>query len=87
MNKTPDGDFQTYKAESGAFVRENFFNRDPRTAAMVANWSDDDIWNLKRGGHDYQKLYAAYQSAMNHKGQPTVILAKTIKGLDPGITF
>lgn len=87
MNKTPDGDFQTYKAESGAFVRENFFNRDPRTAAMVANWSDDNIWNLKRGGHDYQKLYAAYQSAMNHKGQPTVILAKTIKGWTLGSHF
>jgi len=87
MNTTPDGDFQTYKAESGAFVRENFFNRDPRTAAMVANWSDDDIWNLKRGGHDYQKLYAAYQSAMNHKGQPTVILAKTIKGWTLGSHF
>ena len=87
MNKTPDGDFQTYKAESGAFVRENSFNRDPRTAAMVANWSDDDIWNLKRGGHDYQKLYAAYQSAMNHKGQPTVILAKTIKGWTLGSHF
>ncbi len=87
MNKTPDGDFQTYKAESGAFVRENFFNRDPRTAAMVANWSDDEIWNLKRGGHDYQKLYAAYQSAMNHKGQPTVILAKTIKGWTLGSHF
>lgn len=87
MNKTPDGDFQTYKAESGAFVRENFFNRDARTAAMVANWSDDDIWNLKRGGHDYQKLYAAYQSAMNHKGQPTVILAKTIKGWTLGSHF
>lgn len=87
MNKTPDGDFQTYKTESGAFVRENFFNRDPRTAAMVANWSDDDIWNLKRGGHDYQKLYAAYQSSMNHKGQPTVILAKTIKGWTLGSHF
>ena len=87
MNKTPDGDFQTYKAESGGFVKENFFNRDPRTAAMVANWSDDDIWNLKRGGHDYQKLYAAYQSAMNHKGQPTVILAKTIKGWTLGSHF
>ena len=87
MNKTPDGDFQTYKAESGGFVRENSFNRDPRTAAMVANWSDDDIWNLKRGGHDYQKLYAAYQSSMNHKGQPTVILAKTIKGWTLGSHF
>jgi pyruvate dehydrogenase E1 component len=87
MNKTPDGDFQTYKAENGKFVRDNFFGRDPRTAAMVANWSDDDIWNLKRGGHDYQKLYAAYQSAMSHKGRPTVILAKTIKGWTLGSHF
>jgi pyruvate dehydrogenase E1 component len=60
MNATPDGDFQTYKAESGAFIRENFFGRDPRTAAMVADWTDDQIWSLKRGGHDYKKLYAAY---------------------------
>ncbi|MSY11449.1 MAG: pyruvate dehydrogenase (acetyl-transferring), homodimeric type, partial [Actinobacteria bacterium] len=63
MNKTPDGDFQTFKSENGAFVRENFFGRDPRTAAMVSSWSDDQIWNLKRGGHDYQKLYAAYKAA------------------------
>jgi pyruvate dehydrogenase E1 component len=87
MNKTPDGDFQTFKAESGKFVRENFFGRDPRTAAMVANWSDDQIWNLKRGGHDYQKLYAAYQAAMDFKGAPTVILAKTIKGWTLGSHF
>ena len=87
MNKTPDGDFQTYKAENGAFVREHFFGRDPRTAAMVAGWSDDQIWNLKRGGHDYQKLYAAYKSAMEYKGAPTVILAKTIKGWTLGSHF
>ena len=87
MNKTPDGDFQTYKAENGAFVRANFFGRDPRTAAMVANWNDDQIWNLKRGGHDYQKLYAAYQAAMDFKGAPTVILAKTIKGWTLGSHF
>ncbi len=87
MNKTPDGDFQTFKAESGKFVRDNFFGRDPRTAAMVSNWSDDDIWNLKRGGHDYQKLFAAYKSAMEHKGRPTVILAKTIKGWTLGSHF
>lgn len=87
MNRTPDGDFQTYKAEDGAFVRENFFGRDPRTAAMVANWSDDQIWNLKRGGHDYQKLYAAYASAVAHNGRPTVILAKTIKGWTLGSHF
>jgi pyruvate dehydrogenase E1 component len=74
MNNTPDGDYQTFKAESGAFVRENFFARDPRTAAMVSDFSDDQIWGLKRGGHDYKKIYAAYQAAMNHKGQPTVII-------------
>ena len=87
MNRTPDGDFQTYKAEDGAYVRANFFGRDPRTAALVANWSDDDIWNLKRGGHDYRKLYAAYKAATEHKGQPTVILVKTIKGYTLGQSF
>jgi pyruvate dehydrogenase E1 component len=87
MNKTPDGDFQTYKSENGAFVRENFFGRDPRTAAMVSSWSDDQIWNLKRGGHDYQKLYAAYKAASEHNGRPTVILAKTIKGWTLGSHF
>ncbi len=87
MNKTPDGDFQTYKSENGAFVRENFFGRDARTAAMVSAWSDDQIWNLKRGGHDYQKLYAAYKAASDHNGRPTVILAKTIKGWTLGSHF
>ena len=87
MNKTPDGDFQTFKSENGAFVRENFFGKDPRTAAMVSSWSDDDIWNLKRGGHDYQKLYAAYKAANEHNGRPTVILAKTIKGWTLGSHF
>jgi pyruvate dehydrogenase E1 component len=87
MNRTPDGDFQTYKTENGAFVRDNFFGRDPRTKAMVADWSDDKVWALKRGGHDYQKLYAAYQAAMAHTGQPTVILAKTIKGWTLGSHF
>ena len=87
MNQTPDGDFQTFKSENGAFVRENFFGRDPRTAAMVANWSDDQIWNLKRGGHDYRKLYAAYKAASEHNGRPTVILAKTIKGWTLGSHF
>ena len=87
MNVTPDGDYQTYKAESGAFVRENFFGRDPRTAAMVADLSDDQIWGLTRGGHDYRKLYAAYQAAVAHTGQPTVILAKTIKGWTLGSHF
>jgi pyruvate dehydrogenase E1 component len=87
MNATPDGDYQTYKAESGAFVREHFFGRDPRTAAMVAHLSDEEIWGLKRGGHDYRKLYAAYQAAVEHTGQPTVILAKTIKGWTLGSHF
>ncbi|TCC07195.1 pyruvate dehydrogenase (acetyl-transferring), homodimeric type [Kribbella soli] len=87
MNTTPDGDFQTYKAESGAFVREHFFGRDPRTAAMVEHLSDNEIWNLKRGGHDYRKLYAAYRAATEHTGQPTVILAKTIKGWTLGSHF
>jgi len=87
MNRTPDGDYQTYKAESGAFVRENFFARDPRTLAMVEHLSDDQIWQLKRGGHDYRKVYAAYQAALNHKGQPTVIIAKTVKGYGLGKSF
>ena len=87
MNRTPDGDYQTYKAESGAYVREHFFGRDPRTLAMVENYTDDEIWNLKRGGHDYQKVYAAYKAAVEHKGQPTVILAKTVKGYGLGTQF
>ncbi len=87
MNITPDGDYQTYKAESGAYVREHFFGRDPRTRKMVEGLSDDEIWNLKRGGHDYRKLYAAYKAATDHTGQPTVILAKTIKGWTLGSSF
>jgi pyruvate dehydrogenase E1 component len=87
MNSTPDGDYQTYKAESGAYVREHFFGRDPRTRKMVEHMSDDEIWNLKRGGHDYRKLYAAYKAATEHTGQPTVILAKTIKGWTLGSHF
>jgi pyruvate dehydrogenase E1 component len=87
MNVTPDGDYQTYKAESGAYVREHFFGRDPRTRRMVEHMSDDEIWALKRGGHDYRKLYAAYKAATEHAGQPTVILAKTIKGWTLGSSF
>ena len=87
MNKTPDGDYQTYKTEDGAFVRENFFGRDPRTAKLVEHLTDDEIWGLKRGGHDYKKVYAAYKAALEHKGQPTVILAKTIKGFTLGKSF
>jgi len=87
MNRTPDGDFQTYKTENGGFVRENFFGRDPRTAKLVESMTDDQVWGLKRGGHDYRKIYAAYAAAMAHKGQPTVILAKTIKGYGLGKSF
>ena len=87
MNATPDGDFQTYKSESGAFVRDNFFGRDPRTAKLVEGWSDEEIWSLRRGGHDYRKLYAAYEAANATKGQPTVILAHTIKGWTLGSHF
>ena len=87
MNRTPDGDFQTYKAENGTFIRENFFGRDPRTRKLVENWTDEDIWALQRGGHDYRKMYAAYSAATSHKGQPTVVIAKTIKGWTLGNHF
>jgi pyruvate dehydrogenase E1 component len=87
MNVTPDGDYQTYKAESGAYVRENFFGRDPVTAELVKDLTDDQLWNLKRGGHDYRKVYAAFKAATEHKGQPTVILAKTVKGYGLGPSF
>ena len=78
-----DGDYQTFKAKDGAYVREYFFNT-PELKAMVADWSDRDIWELNRGGHDPAKTYAAFHAAVNHKGQPTVILAKTIKGYGMG---
>jgi pyruvate dehydrogenase E1 component len=87
MNTTPDGDYQTYKANDGAFVREHFFGRDPRTKEMVKHLTDDEIWGLRRGGHDYRKVYAAYKAATEHHGQPTVILAKTIKGYGLGPHF
>jgi pyruvate dehydrogenase E1 component len=87
MNETLDGDYQTFKAESGKYVRDNFFGRDPRTAAMVSDWSDDQIWSLKRGGHDYRKLFAAYTAATQKNGRPTVILAKTVKGWTLGSHF
>ncbi|NOZ99870.1 MAG: pyruvate dehydrogenase (acetyl-transferring), homodimeric type, partial [Betaproteobacteria bacterium] len=83
MMECVDGEYQTFKSKSGAYVREHFFNT-PELKAMVADWSDDDIWALNRGGHDPHKIYAAFQSASNHKGQPTVILAKTIKGYGMG---
>ena len=87
MGNTLDGDYQTFKANDGAYVREHFFGRDPRTKAMVENWSDQQIWDLRRGGHDYRKVYAAYKAAMEHTGQPTVILAHTIKGYALGPSF
>src|SRR5687768_13214613 len=87
MNVTPDGDYQTYKAEDGAFVREHFFGRDARTRRLVEGMSDKEIWALSRGGHDYRKVYAAFKAAVEHKGQPTVILAKTIKGWTLGSHF
>ena len=88
MNQTPDGDYQTFRANDGKYVRDFFFGRDPRTRKMVEKWSDDDIWwKLKRGGHDYHKVYAAYRAALAHEGQPTVILVKTIKGYSLGSHF
>jgi len=83
MMECVDGDFQTFKAKDGAYVREFFFNT-PELKAMVADWSDRDIWELNRGGHDATKVFAAFHSAVNHEGQPSVILAKTIKGYGMG---
>jgi pyruvate dehydrogenase E1 component len=88
MNTIPDGDFQTYRAESGGFIRDNFFGGDPRAKELVADMTDDQIWALQRGGHDYRKLYAAYaKAAYEPNGKPTVILAKTIKGFGLGTHF
>jgi pyruvate dehydrogenase E1 component len=80
MNSTPDGQFQTYSVETGAYIRENFFGSDPRLRRMVEHLADEDLRKLPRGGHDYRKVYAAFKAATEHVGQPTVILAKTIKG-------
>ncbi|MBA3309431.1 MAG: pyruvate dehydrogenase (acetyl-transferring), homodimeric type [Nocardioidaceae bacterium] len=80
MNSTPDGQYQTYTVESGDYIREHFFGGDQRLRQMVENMSDDDLRKLPRGGHDYRKVYAAFKAASEHVGQPTVILAKTIKG-------
>ncbi|MDQ0786774.1 pyruvate dehydrogenase (acetyl-transferring), homodimeric type [Streptomyces sp. B3I8] len=87
MNTTPDGQFQTYATESGAYIREHFFGDDHRLRAMVENMTDDQILHLGRGGHDHRKIYAAFKAAKEHKGQPTVILAKTIKGWTLGPNF
>ncbi len=80
MNRTVDGEYQRYKAEDGAYVREHFFGKDPRAAALVADMTDEEIFELRRGGHDPGKLYAAYEAALRRNGAPTVVLAKTIKG-------
>lgn len=87
MNETLDGDYQTFKANDGAYVREHFFGRDPRTAALVKDWTDEEIWALQRGGNDYRKMYAAYKAATEHTGAPTVILAHTVKGYALGSHF
>ena len=84
MLDTLDGDYQAFKANDGAFVRKNFFGRDPATLELVAKMSDDDIWNLRRGGHDAQKVYAAFHKATHHSGEPTVLLIKTVKGYGMG---
>ncbi|HEY5339557.1 MAG TPA: pyruvate dehydrogenase (acetyl-transferring), homodimeric type, partial [Candidatus Aquilonibacter sp.] len=84
MSETVDGDYQTFKSRNGKYVRDEFFGRYPETAALIADWSDDRVWGLMRGGHDPLKVYAAYKAAVEHKGEPTVILAKTIKGYGMG---
>jgi pyruvate dehydrogenase E1 component len=84
MMDTLDGDYQAFKANDGAYVRKHFFGRSPETLEMVAHMSDDEIWNLKRGGNDPQKVYAAYDAAMKSQGQPTVLLMKTVKGFGMG---
>ena len=86
MDNALDGDYQNCKAKGGAWTRENFFGRSPETLKLVENMSDDDIWHLNRGGHDPYKVYAAYHAAVNHTGQPTVILVKTVKGYGTGET-
>jgi pyruvate dehydrogenase E1 component len=84
MEECVDGDYQDFKSKNGAYVREHFFGRYPETAAMVADWSDDEIWRLTRGGHDPRKVFAAYKAASEAKGKPTLILAKTVKGYGMG---
>ncbi len=84
MMETVDGEYQNYKAKDGAFVRKHFFGKHPKLLEMVANMTDDDIWRLTRGGHDPHKIYAAFKIAQEHKGQPTVLLVKTVKGFGMG---
>ena len=84
MEEAVDGEYQNFKAKGGAYTREHFFGKYPELKAMVANMSDEDIWRLNRGGHDSTKVYNAYKAASEHEGQPTVILAKTVKGYGMG---
>ncbi|HET7650856.1 MAG TPA: pyruvate dehydrogenase (acetyl-transferring), homodimeric type, partial [Gammaproteobacteria bacterium] len=84
MMECVDGEYQNFKSKDGRFVREKFFGKYPELLEMVANMSDEEIWNLNRGGHDARKVYAAFKAAVEHKGQPTVILAKTVKGFGMG---
>ncbi|OGA41963.1 MAG: pyruvate dehydrogenase (acetyl-transferring), homodimeric type [Betaproteobacteria bacterium RIFCSPLOWO2_12_FULL_68_19] len=84
MEESVDGEYQNYKANDGAFVRKHFFGKHPKLLEMVSRMTDEDIWRLNRGGHDPHKIYAAYAAAVKHEGQPTVILAKTIKGYGLG---
>ncbi len=84
MEEALDGDYQNYKAKGGAYTREHFFGKYPETLELVSDMTDDEIWRLNRGGHDPQKIYAAYAAAVRHEGQPTVILAKTVKGYGLG---
>jgi len=84
MDETVDGDYQTFKSKNGAYIREHFFGKYPETAALVEDWSDDQIWALRRGGHDPQKVYTAFKHATETKGQPTCLLVKTVKGLGMG---
>ncbi len=87
MNETLDGDYQTYKGESGGYIRENFFGRSAATKRLVEDLTDDQIWGLRRGGHDYRKVYAAYHAATVRSGRPSVVLAKTVKGYGLGANF
>ncbi len=87
MNETLDGDYQTYKGESGSYIRENFFGKSRATKRLVENMTDAQIWALKRGGHDYRKVYAAYHAARVKNGRPTVVLAQTVKGYGLGANF
>ena len=85
MEEAVDGEYQNFKAKGGAYTREHFFGKYPELKKMVSNLSDEDIWRLNRGGHDPHKIYTAYTEAINHQGQPTVILAKTVKGYGMGV--